>query len=93
MRSMVEGERGSIFEPRCRRLNNAIGHVVERGQGLGGGDPHHCHAPRFEPRVPAPITFRPALQVMAQAVDLDREPRFGAVKVEHIGSDRMLPSK
>ena len=30
---------------------------------------------------------------MADTVDLDGEPRLGAIEVEHIGSDRMLPSK
>ncbi len=93
MRSMVEGVRGSVFDHCHRGPYNPVGHLIERGQGFGGGDPHHSYALRFEPRVPAPITFRPVLQVVTRAVDLDGEPGLGAVKVEHIGSDRMLPSK
>ena len=36
----MEGARGSIFDHRGRHPDDPIGCVIERGQGLGGRDPH-----------------------------------------------------
>ena len=44
-------------------------------------------------RSAALIAFRSVFSVVAPAVDLDGEPRLGAIKIEHVGPDRMLPSK
>ena len=35
----------------------------------------------------------PVRMIVALSVDLDRQPRFGAVEVENIGTDRVLSSE
>jgi len=35
----------------------------------------------------------PVRVIMALSVDLDGQPRFGAVEVENVRADRMLPSE
>jgi hypothetical protein len=93
MRSMVEGARGSIFNHRRRCPNDPIGRVIERSHRLDSRDPHNRQALRLEPFVAALIALRAVLRIVADTVDLDGESRLGAIEVEHVGSDRMLPSK
>jgi hypothetical protein len=81
---MVEGARGSIFNHRRRRPNDPIGYVVERSHRLDSCDSHNRHALRLEPGVTALIALRAVLRVVADTIDLDGEPRPGAIEVEHI---------
>jgi hypothetical protein len=37
--------------------------------------------------------LRPIAHVMPDSVDLDREPRLGAIEIQHVEADRMLAVK
>ena len=70
--------------------NNAVVGFAERRQYLGGGNSHNRHALRFEKRVAALVALRSVACSWSPAVDLNGEPRPGAVEVEPVGPDRML---
>ena len=54
---------------------------------------HHCYAVIFKPGVATNISLRSIAHVMACTIDLDREPRFRAIEIEHEWADRMLTTK
>jgi hypothetical protein len=47
----------------------------------------------FEPGVELFAASRPVAHVVVHAINLDRESRLCAVKVDHVGSDRMLTTE
>jgi len=60
---------------------------------IGRGYSHHFYAACLQPGIALRVTSRPVAHIVARAVDFDREPRFGAIEVEHVRTDRMLPPK
>jgi len=60
---------------------------------LGGGDTHHGHTMFLEPGVTPFISLWAIRHIMTYSVNLNREIRFRAIKVEHVGSNRMLATE
>ena len=87
-RSVVEGVTG--LDQRRRQSHEAVGDGVDSAQHIDCGDARHGHALGLKPSVPARVALRPVFHLVAHPVDFDRKARLGAIKVEHIGPDRML---
>ncbi len=73
--------------------NDAVVHVIEPSYYGFGSNPHNRYAVRFEKRVTALITLRPIAECVRDTVNLNGEPSLGAIEVEHVRPDRMLPRK
>lgn len=87
MRSMVEGlfPAASSQDETYRRLEVAT-HLSCR-------DAQDIQTPRLKPTVARSIPIGPVTHVVGYSVDLDRELHGGAIEVDDIGPDRMLPTK
>jgi hypothetical protein len=46
-----------------------------------------------EPSAAPIIALRSVVHVMTYSINLDREMRVGAVEIEHVRTDRMLPNE
>ncbi len=88
---MVEGARASKL-PR-RHSNDRVHRFVNSLRKFSGGDAQYGHTMLLQPSVAANIALGPIAHVMANSVDLDRQPRPRAIKVQHIRSDGMLATK
>jgi hypothetical protein len=73
--------------------NDGVRRFIDIAAQLRRCNAHHCHAVFLEPSVTLFVALRPIAHVMAYAVDLDGEMRFWAIKVEDIGSDRVLAAE
>jgi hypothetical protein len=73
--------------------HDAVHRFVKRAHHVAGGDAHDCHSSRCEPRVAAKVALRPTADIVAHAVDLDRQPGLRAIEIEHIRADRVPTAK
>lgn len=60
---------------------------------IARSDPHYFDALFLQECIAPLISLRPVTHIMCNAIDLDPELGAGAIKVEHIGPDGMLPAK
>ena len=66
-------------------------HIVEVTQNIGGFDPQNPDPLRPQPCVPPLIMCDPFDVIMPVSINLNRQPRRSAVKIQHIWPYRMLP--
>ena len=90
---MVEG--AAARPSSSRRFRNHHQHALQRPliQNVGRRDAHHTNAALRQPPIPPEVVVHLLRQVVMRAIDLNRQPSLRMEEVEHIGSDRMLPSE
>jgi hypothetical protein len=89
----MRGGGGRRVTHRLGHSHNSVDGIVELVDNVARGDPHYCDALCFEPRVPTHVALRAITDVVAHAIDLDREPCLGAIEVENIAAYRVLAAK
>ena len=78
----------------CRFLNSTKNlSQVFVAQHIGSADAQRTNALLCEPGLPPLIMARLGCGIMCPTVDLDRQTRGRAVKIENIGTDWMLPAE
>jgi hypothetical protein len=75
------------------RPNDRVGDIIDPVGDSARWNAHHRDALSSKPCVLSSVTFRPIGRVVAHPIDLDREPSFAAVEVEHVRPNRMLAAK
>jgi hypothetical protein len=88
---MVEGASPS---PLLRRhSHDRVSQIIKISRQIIHGNPHNFNPVRLEPGVALLIALRPVAHVMTYAVELNRQPRGGAIEIEDVRADWMLPAK
>ena len=90
-RRVVEGAWASTFLR--RHTKNCICNIVNVCHQFARRDADYRYTPRLEPFIAFNVALRPISHVVSDAIEFDRKPGFGTIKVENVGADRMLPSK
>ena len=73
------------------RRNNAVHHHAKFERHLTRSKPQRENSHRLQPPVATDIRTGPVTKIMANAVDLDGQPRGMAVEIENINPQGMLP--
>jgi hypothetical protein len=73
-----------------RQSDDRIRRIIVSVYQLGCRDTNHGHSMFFEPEIAALIPSRAISHIMAYPINLNRQIRFRAIELEHVGSHRML---
>ncbi len=90
-RSAVEG--ASASKHLCRHSNDRISRFVDLTSQFACGNAHHRHAACLKPGVAPNVALRPIAHVVTHPINLDSKTCLGAIEIENIRADRMLPTK
>jgi len=72
-------------------LNYTLDHSRFIPKHIASRDAQHSEIAACQPVIALHISLRPITETVALAIDLDRQPRLRAEKIEHIRTNRMLP--
>lgn len=74
-------------------LKKGVGHCIWIGEHFLRCDAYYPNSLLVQPLCSAPVTLRAITEIMDRAIDFDRQLCRGAVEIEHISADRVLPTE
>ncbi len=90
MRSMVVGAAAGAVQSRA---DNGIEVLVEAARQVGGSNPEHRDPALAQPGFASLVASGTVSKRVRDTLNLDREPRRGAIEVENVRADRMLAAE